>query len=1447
MAKTIRDEDLRLNIIINGDNGRKQIGELERALHDTNAKLETLYEKRKKLEGQGKQDTQAYRSLSAQIGKTEKAVDGYREKLAALRRQQSINTMTLSELTSHINRVRAQLSKVDPGTPLWKQLNAELKKSSARLAELRAQAKVTGGTICTMAERVNRYIGLITAGFASLTAVFSGVSRAKQAFQEWDESIANAMKTTQLSRKEILELDKDLKKLDTRTSQNDLLGLARTAGKLGIEGRDNILQFVSAADKINIALSEDLGDNAEEALREIGKLVDIFSLETDYGIEQAMLKVGSTINSLGMASTANEGYIVNFTKRIAGIAPNADISIDKVLGLAATLDKYGQMSETAATAVGQTITGMYKRTEEFARVARMSFGDFKKLLEEDANEAFLRVLEGMNRGGEGMTTVVQALDSLHLNGQRASTVLGSLAKHSDELRNQQLLANQAFVDGTSVIEEYNIKNETATAIMEKRKKAVLDEAVALGQTLTPAINVSLSASTWLLKGMSALVTVGIKYRSILFGVAAAYATNVGLKKAHVAWTKLQVFWTKAHRIDLIKEAYHLNGATRSTMALSVAKNLLAGNVRAASVAFKSFWASIGPIGWSTMAVGALVSVISALRGRAKEAANSMETVERAAKGLDEALKDNDYGLGQNILTIKRLSQEWTTLGNNLEAKKKFIKDNQSAFDELGVEVSSVLVAEQLFVQNTPKFIEAMKLRAQASAAKKLAEEYYSKAAQATLAKETAQKQYDDMPADKMFTPIKEWVDYDGRVHTTGGGLSSEAITKKKEIADLQAEETAAQNTADAFFNLASAKDLAANAIIKEISPKPAGGGNGGSGGGGGGDYQQKWSLNSDEEFLQARLALKKKYQASETMTEEEFNAELLKLEIDSLRARLATNQDSGAERVALEEDLADKLIQQKERQKKQEEKDAKEAERKAKEATKAKEDEARKQDKINQDIAEMSGDRIAIEKAKYEKLKREYAGNARALEALEKAHKARLAKIQLEALDKTVDARRDAYEVARMQMLNRHRQEMETFSGSERERREKRKEHWAELNALDEKYLNEMIATLTNLVDNAQVGDIKIGVELSDADKAKLLKEIEDLREQLAKLKNTSASTEESEKFGGNFLGLSGDRWQDMLDGNIEGWRDWCDVVATIIADVANQVMELWGGVDKYMSAVEDKQLKEYEKNNEKKKSSLEKRFKAGLMTEAQYNAEVAAMEAEHEAYKEELELKQAKRQKAMSITESVINTAVGVTKSLTGLPWPINLIAAAATLAMGVAQTALIAATPITTGAEDGGPIGNGVIDVRREQDGKPFRARLNPNRRGFVSSPTVLVAENGTEYVMPNEAIQNPTIYPLLSAMETARQNGTLDTLDFSAIYSPRTAPGRAGGGYVGDVAYPGFNAYASSSSNDPALQQVLVKLLDRLNTPIDAKVYMLGPNGIIEQTDKYNKIKSKANIGG
>lgn len=1425
MAKIIRDEDLRLNIIINGDNGRKQMGELERAIHDTNSKLETLYAKRKKLEQQGKQDTQAYRNLSAQIGKNTKAIEGYREKLEALRRQQSVNTMTLSELTSHINRVRAQLAKTDPKTPLWKQLNAELKTSSARLAELRAQSKATGGAICTMAERANRYIGLITAGFATLTAVFSGVNRAKESFKEWDEAIADAMKTTQLSREEMLLLNADLKKIDTRTSQNRLLGLTRIAGKLGIDGRDSILQFVGAADKIDLALGEDLGGDAEDAIREIGKLVDIFNLEGQYGLEQSMLKTGSAINSLGMASTANEGYIVNFTKRIAGIAPNANIAIDKVLGLAATLDKYGQMSETAATAVGQTITGMYKRTEDFARVAHMSFGEFKELLEKDANEAFIRVLEGMNKGGEGMATVVKALDSLNLQGQRASTVLGSLAKHSDELRNQQLLANQAFDEGTSIIDEFNTKNNTATAQSEKRKKALVDEAVALGETLVPAMNVSLSTGTWMIKILNTMVTVGVKYRAILLALAAAYITNIALKKARIALSKLEVFWSNANRVALTREALLLSGATKGTMLLCGAKNLLVGNLRAAGVAFKSFFAAMGPIGWATIAIGAFVGIFSAWKSKSKDAANALKNVETAQQKVNKAVTEGSSTLGEDVVLVQKLANKWRSLGESLEEKQKFIKDNADAFADLGIEISDVNVAENLFVNKTSEFIRALELRAKSEAAYALAQEVYQEKLRLQQAK------YDNLPFLKNT--------YFPGMHLPEGAVSVDLLKPNIEVGDEYIfpnpafdKEKANRDKAIAalesdyqeYFKIAEAEELAYRNKLKELGISSND--NNGSGKDGGNSENNdinRWSLDSDAEFLKKRLALKQQLLNGEIATEETYNAQLLALEIETLQARLLANADSAEDRLKLEEQLADKLLQQKN-------------------------NEANALEVLNLEIARMSDDRVAIENANYEKLKRKYAGNAKALEALERAHQARLNKIKLDEFDDDTEKRQAQYQVERRMMESRHRQELESFKGSQRGLRELRKKQWKELNDLDEQYLTEMIAQLSNLVNNGKIGDIEIGIALSDADKAKLLQQIAELQEELDKLRGVSQNTQETSSGGGEFWGLSQEEWADLFNGNLENWDEWTEAITDIVSAAADQMMQLWGAVDKYMTATENHQLKLFEKNNDKKKKALEKRLNAGLITEAQYNSEVEAMDAEYDAFQEELQLKQAKRQKAMNITQAIINTALGVTMTLAqwGVPW--GLIPAGIMAAMGAAEIALIAATPITTGAEEGGPIGGGdPISVRRAQDGKPFRARLNPGKRGFVSTPTVIVAENGTEYVMPNEALQNPTVYPLLSAMETARRNGTLDTLDFSAIYSPYSVVGRAIGGYIGQS---GNASSISPSGGTPAdiafLYKMLERVLTRLDKPLNAQVVMLGKNGFVEKWEQYQKQRQRGKLG-
>lgn len=149
----------------------------------------------------------------------------------------------------------------------------------------------------------------------------------------------------------------------------------------------------------------------------------------------------------------------------------------------------------------------------------------------------------------------------------------------------------------------------------------------------------------------------------------------------------------------------------------------------------------------------------------------------------------------------------------------------------------------------------------------------------------------------------------------------------------------------------------------------------------------------DKEFLSAKLKLKEKYQNGEIVSASQFNEELLKLEIAALEKRLAKNVDEGATRLKIQNQLADKRLEQKK-------------------AAAAKEEE------INKLLQQSETDRIKRENADYELQKKKYAGNAAALEALEKAHQRNITKIRLDEIDDRLKREEETYELQKKQLKN---------------------------------------------------------------------------------------------------------------------------------------------------------------------------------------------------------------------------------------------------------------------------------------------------------------------------------------------------------------------------------------------------------------------------------------------
>lgn len=533
--------------------------------------------------------------------------------------------------------------------------------------------------------------------------------------------------------------------------------------------------------------------------------------------------------------------------------------------------------------------------------------------------------------------------------------------------------------------------------------------------------------------------------------------------------------------------------------------------------------------------------------------------------------------------------------------------------------------------------------------------------------------------------------------------------------------------------------------------------------------------------------------------------------------------------------------------------EAAQAEKKAAEAAKKREQEERDAARIAQEADELIlkskedtlEGRLKIEEERYNEEKEKFKDHAEALEAAERIHQKNVQEIIMDFESRSFNSAKSAYELERSELENHWLEKLATVRKGSAEEKDMRRRMAQELADLDMQYLKETKRLLEDIISTGKIA----GFAIPEEQLGNFKKQLQDIIRQMNRLK-AEGSDDTSENAGGglwsgtgrgNLFGISQEQWSQFFS-NLENGKLKAQDLSNAFSAIGNMAQEgfalVYQAID-MTNAKENQALEQYRKSSEQRKDALQKRVDSGLLTEEQYNAEVQRMEEAQEAYEEELAIRQAERDKRMSIAQATINTALGVAKTLAEWGIPAGIAPAAIMGAMGAAQIAMIAATPVT-GREEGGFI-DGRAVVRRAQDGKLFPARLSPDARGFVSSPTVLVGENGTEYVIPAEALENPSIRPFISAMETARRAGTLRSLRLEAV-RPYSVRGRADGGYADESAHISQNR---SSMSDPELLGILRELSRRLAEPITAEVSMLGHRGLVKSFDRYNRQKARGRL--
>jgi TP901 family phage tail tape measure protein len=457
-----RQDNVQVNLIINGNAATSELNLLQKQSNKLQAQINGL-----------KKGTQEYVDTYKQLNEVN-------QKLQKHQQQIGLSGLTIAQLTYRKNQLYQEIRKnLIPGTDEYIRKTEELKKVNARLDSLKNEIK---GVESAWSKFKNNFALTVDVGDV-MNLLKSNISTSINKAAELSDQFADIRKTTGLTAVEVQKLSDKLSKLNTRTSLGDLLDIAKVAGQIGI-AKDQIFSFTESVDKAVVALGDEFTGGAVEVSKTLGTLKQLFTETKNLDAGKAINDIGSALNALGSAGTATGPVVAEFAARIGqlpgGIAP----TLAQSLGLGAALQELGLSAELASGGLTNVFLKAGENSKAFAKQLGITEAEFKKAFNEDSNATILRLAQSFK--GLSDTEIIKKMQELGIGTQESIKVLGQLANNTDLVTAKQKLASEELAKGTSLTNEFNIKNATLAAQIEKAQKTTLSYVYAIGNALAPA-------------------------------------------------------------------------------------------------------------------------------------------------------------------------------------------------------------------------------------------------------------------------------------------------------------------------------------------------------------------------------------------------------------------------------------------------------------------------------------------------------------------------------------------------------------------------------------------------------------------------------------------------------------------------------------------------------------------------------------------------------------------------------------------------------------------------------------------------------------------------------------------------------------------------------------------------------------------------------------------------
>lgn len=1371
--------------------------------------------------------------------KAQASIDKTRGQYAALERtMQNLGKATVPELKNTIKILERTLNSgaVERGTKEWETFEQQLRECNQELKELEKNKQKIDEPPTTADKAASfgtRWVGFTTMVHFAAQAIDRVTGAARELVEEYaqmDEHLADVTKYTGLSKEAVSELNEAFKQMDTRTSREALNDLAADAGRLGIQSKDKVMEFVQAADMINVALGEDLG---EDAVKNIGKLTQLFKVDETLGLRDGMLATASVINELAQTSSASEPYILEFTSRVAGVGYQAGIEQPKIMAFASILDQGMVGVEKGATALQNILTALMRKPAELAKIAGLNVGEFTKLLKTDANAALIQFIEAVNKAGR-LDSIAPMLDDMKLSGSGVTQVMATLANNIEQVKQTQDQATDAFREGKSVIEEFDKANATPLAELEKAQKKFRDARIELGKAFAPIASSLVSTSSLSIKVMSVLTKTLIDHKWVVLGLASAWTIYAAVLMKGTIAKYANTIATKASSIVHAAHNSLLAAKTLIISAVQLAYFGLTGRTYAAVKAQVTLNAALraNPFGAILTIISLVVIGYQMLASSSKKATRALNEMEEQQRVLSAAKDKASQSTARERTSLEILLKTVEDGTRSYDERKKALDKLNAAVPEYHGKLSKSGQLERDNRQAVLDYIQALEDKATAEALYDALVEAKRKRMDAdrkvnakqtnvnAVNKELGKSQYISKPVImESYTGGRDVRVY--RWEEEGNQLRvdklAELNTQQQALTSAQKEYNNALAEENAIIAQSNDPKYKANFAAAAIAGTDTGGGSG---------YTSDPSKSEQNEAERRRMAKAQadiekwiieqqqkaivEYKAGNT-TLSEYRKELLRIEHDALVKKRDIYKKGSVEWTKANTEI-EKLNQEQIKR--------------------------RNEWSIEQlDIEQKEELRVLEERATATAMKEEDIQEERNQITL----KYLLARRELYKRDGRVEDHAKN-EIAITEELHRQQMEKEQkFAQSVKKLREEyAKKSAAEVMAIEIDTLN--AAREKGLVDEETYQKMRLQIRLkyqgADGKSGQIGEEKKRRTSEVLAMATPDATNQRTAESSGNDFGVSAlataasdieiakqtyANLEDLRQKDIISQEEYTNAVAELdkqrferFAQGAQAAYATVGAIMQSLSAYQ-------QASSRAEEAKLTAKYDAEIKAAEGNSEKIKQLEAEKAAALAEIKTKANKRAMAIEIaqaTAAAAMAAMNAYKATVGIPvvGPVMApIAAAAAAAFGAVQIATIVKQHEAqeAGYYEGGFTG-----------GKQYRRRAGVVHEG--------------EFVANHLAVQNPNILPVLQLLDHAQRTNTIASLtaaDVSRAIAP-TAQISAVSGATAATA-PTVQVVPTEA---PATLAAIRQLAEILAGGIEATVAIDGQNGVAHQLKKYQELKNR-----